>query len=80
MLEEPSPREILANAVKAAGRTNVVLCRCDNADAINYGREIGVCLFQGRHVDKLLREFTDQQGAHMTIRQARSMGARKRPR
>ena len=80
MLEDPDQRPILASVVKAAGRTNMVLCRCDNADAVNYGREIGICLFQGRYVDELLRESTDQQGTNMTLRQARAIGARKRPR
>ena len=79
MLEEPSQREILATAVKAAGRTNIVLCRCDNVDAVNFGREIGICLFQGRYVDELLRAAAEQQGTNMTFRQARAMGARKRP-
>ncbi|WP_164516573.1 hypothetical protein [Minwuia thermotolerans] len=36
--------------------TWLILCRCDNAHAVEFGRSIGVSLFQGRHVDALLSE------------------------
>lgn len=37
-----------------AGEARVILCRCDNADAIRIGQSFGASLFQGRHVDALL--------------------------
>jgi EAL domain-containing protein (putative c-di-GMP-specific phosphodiesterase class I) len=37
-----------------AGEARVILCRCDNADAISIGQSLGITLFQGRHVDALL--------------------------
>jgi len=42
-------------ALERAGKTHVILARCDNADAVSFGQSMGVRLFQGRHVDQLLR-------------------------
>jgi hypothetical protein len=33
-----------------------VLCRCDSADAIEFGRSVGIELYQGRHVETLIAE------------------------
>ncbi len=46
--------EELAAAVKRCGPTRIVLCRCDNQAAIDYGKSIGISLYQGHHVDSLL--------------------------
>ena len=32
----------------------VILCRCDNRAAIEYGQAMGISLFQGRYIDGLL--------------------------
>jgi hypothetical protein len=32
-----------------------VLCRCDSAEAIGWGQAVGIRLFQGHHVDSLIR-------------------------
>lgn len=42
--------------VKAAGPSKVVLCRCDNREAIDFGRSVGISQFQGRHVEHLIAE------------------------
>lgn len=44
----------LANAVKTCGANRIVLCRCDDQIAVDFGRSLGVSLFQGRHFDHLL--------------------------
>ena len=44
----------LAVAVQAAGNNRVILCRCDNRSAIEYGHGLGISLFQGRYLDTLL--------------------------
>ena len=41
-------------AVEAAGRARVILCRCDGPEAIAFGHDLGVTMFQGRAVDGLL--------------------------
>jgi len=52
-LESRSNRE-LAEAVKRCGANRVILCRCDNRDAVDYGQALGISLFQGRFLDHLI--------------------------
>lgn len=40
--------------VRAAGPNRVILTRCDNRKAVDYGQTMGVSLFQGRYLDKLM--------------------------
>ena len=49
-------RREFEEAVRRAGPTRLILCRCDNERAVAFGQSIGVSLFQGRHVDALLTE------------------------
>jgi hypothetical protein len=44
----------LGDAVRAAGSNRVILCRCDNRSAIEFGHALGISLFQGRYIDSLL--------------------------
>jgi len=44
----------VAEAIKICGSNRVILTRCDNEQAIEYGKAIGLSLFQGRHLDSLL--------------------------
>ncbi len=41
-------------AIERVGRSRVIIARCDDADAVRFGHDCGVQLFQGRHIDKLL--------------------------
>lgn len=41
-------------AVKNCGPNRVILCRCDTRQAVNYGQALGINLFQGRFLDRLL--------------------------
>lgn len=47
-------RESFVQAIKHAGPSRIILCRCDSQDAIDFGREVGISLFQGRHLDQML--------------------------
>ncbi len=38
------------------GGDHVVLCRCDNREAIDFGMAAGISLFQGRYVENLIAE------------------------
>lgn len=49
----------LREAVQRAGVQHVILCRCDSAGAIKWGRSLGITLFQGRHIDHLLEAAPD---------------------
>lgn len=45
----------LSEAVRAAGPTRVILSRCENSRALEFGRSIGITLFQGHHIDRLIK-------------------------
>lgn len=50
-----SPKNIqLAEAVRACGNNRVILTRCDNKQAVQYGQALGITLFQGRYLDSLV--------------------------
>lgn len=36
--------------------SRVIMSRCDNAEAVETGKRAGINLYQGRHIDKLLRD------------------------
>lgn len=40
--------------VDRCGPNRLILCRCDDDEAITLGQELGISLFQGRHVETLL--------------------------
>ncbi|MEQ8667137.1 MAG: hypothetical protein RIC16_15575 [Rhodospirillales bacterium] len=42
--------------VEDAGEGKSVLCRCDNREAIEFGRSVGIDIFQGRYVENLIAE------------------------
>ncbi len=50
----PEDNQSLRKHVERIGAKRIVLCRCDTPQAIDYGRQIGIDLFQGQHVDALL--------------------------
>lgn len=45
--------EVVRALLERAGAESVVLCRCDSQDAIDWGRSLGITLFQGWHADIL---------------------------
>ncbi len=44
----------LKEAVKRCGNNRMILCRAESKEAIAYGHALGITLFQGRIVDKML--------------------------
>ena len=46
--------QILRYAIEQCGVSRVILCRCDSKYAIDYGKNLGISLFQGRHLDRIL--------------------------
>ena len=44
----------LAAAIQLSGSNRIILCRCDNLQAVEYGQALGLSLFQGRYVDSLV--------------------------
>jgi len=50
----PSAVPEIRRLVMDSGQAHTILCRCDDAHAIEVGRDLGVVMFQGREVDRLL--------------------------
>jgi hypothetical protein len=48
--------EILAESVKKCGVNRIILCRCDSQAAVDYGKSIGISLFQGHHIDNIIAQ------------------------
>ncbi|WP_439817752.1 EAL domain-containing protein [Zavarzinia sp. CC-PAN008] len=47
-------RAEFADAVQRAGVNRVILCRCDDETAIEWGRSLGLRFFQGRYIDQVM--------------------------
>lgn len=50
----PSMKPAVRNLIMETGQAHTILCRCDDERAINLGHELGIVMFQGRQVDRLL--------------------------
>jgi EAL domain-containing protein (putative c-di-GMP-specific phosphodiesterase class I) len=46
----------LIEAVKNCGPNRIILCHCDSRYAIDYGKALGLSLFQGWYLDKLIKQ------------------------
>lgn len=46
--------EAFRDAVERTGRSRLILARCDSEEAVRFGQSVGLRLFQGRHIDRLL--------------------------
>jgi hypothetical protein len=55
-LAEKVPAEEFQDMVKATGEARIILCRCDDQDAIEFGQANGISMFQGRHIENLIAE------------------------
>ena len=68
-------RDRLRGVVNQAGTARIVMSRCDDEQAVASGHQIGISLFQGRHVDGLLASATHPAGvAAMSMKQAIAAG------
>jgi len=52
MLPERVPE--LRKIVMETGQARTILCRCDNEHAVQVGQSLGIVMFQGRYIDRLL--------------------------
>ena len=43
----------LIEAINKCGKNRIILCHCSSKEAIDYGKEVGISLFQGRYIDAL---------------------------
>lgn len=42
----------IQEGVERCGKNRIILCRCDNEEAVEFGKSLGISLFQGRYLDK----------------------------
>lgn len=49
----------VADAVKRCGSNRIILTRCDDRKAVDYGQALGISLFQGRYLDELIDPMSD---------------------
>jgi hypothetical protein len=47
---------LISDQVKEDGEGRIILIRCDNREAIDFGKSVGINLFQGRFVENLIAE------------------------
>lgn len=53
----PDAVTALESAVRSAGVGRIIMCRCESANALQMGLNMGISLFQGRHIDALLAQY-----------------------
>ena len=46
----------IRNLVRRGGPDRLILCRCDNCEAIDFGISVGINMFQGLYIEKLIAE------------------------
>jgi len=48
--------EHIRGMIKRGGPDRVVMCRCDNRESVDFGRSVGIRLYQGRYIETLIAE------------------------
>ena len=46
----------IRNLVQRGGPDRLILCRCDNREAVDFGMSVGINMFQSRYVENLIAE------------------------
>ena len=62
--------QAIAERVKSAGGSRVILCRCDDEAAVDFGQAVGVKMFQGRYIEGLIAEETRRREMEMVRRRS----------
>ena len=44
----------LKEHIDRCGRARIILARCDSDEAVRFGQSLGITMYQGRYIDKLL--------------------------
>jgi len=48
--------ERIKGMIEDAGKETVIMTRCDNREAVDYGRSVGIGMFQGHFIEQLIAE------------------------
>jgi EAL domain-containing protein (putative c-di-GMP-specific phosphodiesterase class I) len=52
--EDDEPTSDVTEAIKSIGTSRVIMARCDSPSSIRLGQNLGISMFQGRHIDTIL--------------------------
>jgi hypothetical protein len=53
---EGGKRDAFRQAIDRCGKSRVILARCDSPEAVRFGHDLGITMFQGRFLDSLMQE------------------------
>jgi EAL domain-containing protein (putative c-di-GMP-specific phosphodiesterase class I) len=59
--------------VSKMGNSRIILCRCDDETAVEFGQSIGISMFQGRHIENLLAEENRRREMEMAKRRSQTL-------
>ena len=70
-------REEFRKLIAGFGRARTILCRCDSEEAVAVGQSLGISLFQGRYIDRLLGSGAASVGELQKLRAAAASSGRR---
>jgi EAL domain-containing protein (putative c-di-GMP-specific phosphodiesterase class I) len=70
-------RDEFRKLIASFGRARTILCRCDSEEAVATGQSLGISLFQGRHIDRLLGVGAPSVGELQKLRAAAAINPRR---
>lgn len=70
-------RDEFRKLIASFGRARTIMCRCDGEEAVTMGQSLGINLFQGRHIDRLLGIGNPGLGGIQKLRAAAAGNARR---
>jgi EAL domain-containing protein (putative c-di-GMP-specific phosphodiesterase class I) len=70
-------RDEFRKQIASFGRARTILCRCDGEEAVSVGQSLGINLFQGRHIDRLLGVGAASVGELQKLRAAAATAPRR---
>tara|TARA_B100000315_G_scaffold259879_1_gene317822 strand:+ start:851 stop:2134 length:1284 start_codon:yes stop_codon:yes gene_type:complete len=66
-------KEKTSEIVSEMGSSRLILCRCDNDTAVEFGQSVGISMFQGRHIENLLAEENRRREMEMAKRRSQNL-------
>ena len=72
-LEETVGQKRIRRLVRDASATRVILCRCDDEQAVTFGQSVGINMFQGRYIENLIAEENRRRDIEMARRRNRPL-------
>jgi EAL domain-containing protein (putative c-di-GMP-specific phosphodiesterase class I) len=70
-------RDEFRKLIASFGRARTILCRCDSEEAVTTGQSLGISLFQGRYIDRLLGAGAPSVGELQKLRAAAASNPRR---